>query len=372
MSFFKSILKPALGGGLAFAGLKKLTDKDDPAPPDPRLVEAQLRSMGYQDEAIKQTMDLLQRQQAANESLMPLQREALQFSLDSGKTAFEQSQSDRNWLLERRGALTGLQDKMIAEANAFDPVAEGERRAAAATAGVGQAVSQQREASARTLASMGVTPNSGRMESTMRKTGIDAARLGVGAANEARFGARNEGRMLVDRASNALAGYPAQATGTAGMGAGIGAGQITLANQGAGGINAGYGAMTGTAQAAGGLAGGLASNAIGMYGAQGNYNLAAHQQSGQDLAALGALLAGGAQMYGAAGSERRLKEGIERVGTHPELGVGLYRFRYKAPYRARWGHGDQLGVMVEELQAVLPEAIGITHDGYKVVNYAMV
>ncbi len=337
--------------------------------PDPRLVEAQIRSMGYQDDAIKQVMGLMERQQAANDELQPLQRQSMQFALDANRTAYDQSQSDRSWLLDRRGALTGLQDDMISEANAFNSEAEQAKRAAAAEAGVGQAMAAQREATARTLASMGVRPDSGRTGEALRKGGIEAARLGVGAANAARMEARNEGRMLVDRASNALAGYPTAAIGVTGQGAGIGTGQVNTANAGAGGINAGYGAMTGAAQAANGMAGSMGSNATGMWGQQANYKLAADRAAGTDLGGIGSLLGGAAAVYRA--SAREYKSAIERLGTHPELGVGIYRFRYRKPYRARWGAGEHIGVMIDELQAVLPEAVGFSHDGYKVVNYGM-
>jgi hypothetical protein len=337
--------------------------------PDPRLVEAQIRSMGYQDQAIQQVMDLMEQQQADNAPLRDIQRDSMQFSLDANKTAFGQSQSDRSWMLNRRGSLTGLQDRMIGEAGAFDVGAEQTRRASAAQADVGQAVADSRSAAGRYMASMGVAPNSGRAGAAMRKSGIDAARVGVAAANDARMVARNEGRMLVDRASNALAGYPAAAIGVTGQGAGIGGNQINVANAGAGGINAGYGAMTGAAQAAGGMAGSMGGNATGMWGAQANYKVGADQAAGTDLGGIGSLLGGAARLYAA--SERSAKQDIERVGTHPELGVGIYRFRYRKPYRARWGAGEQVGVMIDELQAVLPEAIGFSHDGYKVVNYGM-
>lgn len=337
--------------------------------PDPRLVEAQIRSMGYQDDAVQRVVALMEQQQAANNELMPLQKESLQFSLDANRKAFDQTQSDRSWLLGRREALTDMQDSMIAEAKAFDTPAEEARRAAAAETQVGQALANEREASARALATMGVTPDAGRTAGMMRKTGIEAARLGVAAANDARLQARNEGRALVDRASSSLAGYPSAAMAATGAGAGIGSNQVATANQGAGGINAGYGAMTGAAQAAGGIAGSMGGNATGMWTAQANYKLAADRQAGADLGGIGALLGGAARLWKV--SERFAKADIERIGTHPTLGIGVYRYRYKAPFRARWGDGEHVGVMIDELAPVLPEAIGYTHDGYRVVNYSM-
>lgn len=69
-------------------------------------------------------------------------------------------------------------------------------------------------------------------------------------------------------------------------------------------------------------------------------------------------------------SDRATKEHIVRVGTHP-LGIGLYLFDYRSDFRAEWGHGRQFGVMADEVEAVLPQAIGVHPAGYKLVDYAM-
>lgn len=69
-------------------------------------------------------------------------------------------------------------------------------------------------------------------------------------------------------------------------------------------------------------------------------------------------------------SERRFKENIHRIGTHP-MGIGLYLFEYISEYRELWGYGRKLGVMVDELEKVMPGAIHIHPDGYKQVNYTM-
>src|SRR5687767_946494 len=68
-------------------------------------------------------------------------------------------------------------------------------------------------------------------------------------------------------------------------------------------------------------------------------------------------------------SDRRLKEDIVRIGEHP-LGIGLYLFRYRAPLHARFGAGRRLGVMADEVQAVLPDAVVVQPDGYMQVDYA--
>jgi hypothetical protein len=70
------------------------------------------------------------------------------------------------------------------------------------------------------------------------------------------------------------------------------------------------------------------------------------------------------------GSDRRIKEDIIHIGAHP-LGIGLYLFDYKPEYRETWGHGRQFGVMADEVERVMPEAVSVHPDGYKMVNYRM-
>jgi hypothetical protein len=69
-------------------------------------------------------------------------------------------------------------------------------------------------------------------------------------------------------------------------------------------------------------------------------------------------------------SDRRLKENIERVGTHA-MGFGLYLFEYKQAHREQSGYRRQFGVMADEVEAVLPQAVTVRADGFKMVNYGM-
>ena len=69
-------------------------------------------------------------------------------------------------------------------------------------------------------------------------------------------------------------------------------------------------------------------------------------------------------------SDRRLKENVVLIGEHP-LGIGIYLFDYKPAYRDAWGHGRQFGVMADEVERVMPEAVSVHSNGYKMVNYAM-
>ena len=77
----------------------------------------------------------------------------------------------------------------------------------------------------------------------------------------------------------------------------------------------------------------------------------------------------GASGMGMVGSDPALKEHAVKVGVHP-LGIGLYLFAYKPEYRQAWGNGRQFGVMADEVERVMPEAVSLHADGYKLVNYA--
>jgi hypothetical protein len=59
-------------------------------------------------------------------------------------------------------------------------------------------------------------------------------------------------------------------------------------------------------------------------------------------------------------SDRRLKSNIERIGTH-RLGIGIYEYDIFG--------GRQVGVMADEVEAIMPEAVIQHPSGYKMVNY---
>ena len=79
---------------------------------------------------------------------------------------------------------------------------------------------------------------------------------------------------------------------------------------------------------------------------------------------------GGTGVMKPAGSDRVIKENIAKIGVHP-LGIGLYLFDYKSDYRDQCGHGRQFGVMADEVETVMPEAVSVHADGYKQVDYSL-
>lgn len=73
-------------------------------------------------------------------------------------------------------------------------------------------------------------------------------------------------------------------------------------------------------------------------------------------------IAGLASIGGALFSDARLKTNIKRVGTHP-IGIGIYDYD-------KFGKRER-GVMAQEVEQVMPEAVAEHPSGYKMVNYGL-
>lgn len=251
--------EPRPGGGMRLHGGKG----SDAPPPDPRLIEAQIRSLGIQDDAIQRVISM-------SESMQPLIREQMSFGLQSARTAFDQSQADRAYALERRGNLTNLQNMQIQEANDFDAKVRGDELSAQAVADVGMQADAGRQAMIRQQQRSGVNPASGKALALDSQSRLAEAAAKAGASNVARERGRSEGRALVDRAANSLAGFPSMGMQTTGAGATYGAAGLGLVGQGLSTLNAGN-----TTAISGGAS--MGSNATSMYGAQASYKNAQDQ-----------------------------------------------------------------------------------------------
>lgn len=325
---------------------------DAPAP-DPRLVEAQLKSMGIQDSAIQRIM-------ANADRLMPLQEEQMQFGLETARTAYDQSQDDREWMLGRRGQLTNLQNRLTADAKEFNTDDRREQLAGEAIGDVRQAFDQGRQMQMRGLQRMGVNPNDGKFAAMSNQMAMGEALAQSTAANKVRQAARMEGYALTDRATNALSGFPAMSMQATQAGAGFGGMGLDTANKGLAGMNSGFGAGA-TA------AGQMGSNATNMWSAQGNYKNQQDQIAGSNDpfgTVLGAA-AGGWASGGFKFSDRRLKENITLVGRDERTGLNLYEFSYIN------GSGRLFrGVMADEVEVNFPHAVFEMPNGFKAVNYA--
>lgn len=117
------------------------------------------------------------------------------------------------------------------------------------------------------------------------------------------------------------------------------------------------------------------TNVLGAYqnqyqGQLNNYNsqLASNNNAMSGLFGLGGSLigaAGNAGGFGALFSDRRLKRDIKRIGKTP-AGINVYKFKYIGDVK------EQIGVMAQEVERIIPEAVITFLNGFKAVDYGRI
>lgn len=89
------------------------------------------------------------------------------------------------------------------------------------------------------------------------------------------------------------------------------------------------------------------------------------------LAGLGTAGIAGLGLYNAMNqSDVRTKEALTEVGVLPS-GIKLYEFEYRPEFKDECGRGRYRGVMAQDVQEVMPEAVDTMPNGYLGVNYNM-
>jgi Chaperone of endosialidase len=108
----------------------------------------------------------------------------------------------------------------------------------------------------------------------------------------------------------------------------------------------------------------LSQNVWNAYNAQmNNYNQQMQNMNNNTSGAMSGV--GG--ILGGILSDRRAKQNIIHVG-YLNNGLKVYQFQYKPEYN---DNRTYLGVMADEVEKVIPNAVSMTNDGYKMVNYSM-
>lgn len=337
-------------GGRCFAMTLEGGGGYEAPPPDPALIAAQIKSMGIQDEMLQSII-------ANSNEMLPLQKEQTAFGLKAAQTAYDQSQEDRGFMLDRRGQLSGMQDQLVQDAKSFDGEAKANELARKAQASVQQSFDNTEAQQMRSLSRMGVNPNSGKFAAMSNQNSLAKASALAGAANNARTQAEDMGYKLTDRATNALAGYPAMGMTATGAGAQYGGLGLSMANTGLQGMNSGFGQGANVA----------GSNAQGYGNIWGQQNDAYQaSQNASNAASAGLGQAAGTLGMMAFMSDRRLKKDIVAVGTDERTGLTLYQFRYI-------NEDDTVyqGVMADEVLERYPDAVVHAPNGYMSVIYAV-
>lgn len=263
-----------------------------------------------------------------------------------------------------------LQDEFIKAAREYDTPEKQAQAAAEARADVVKSMGLQSQANSRQMARMGINPNSGRFQEQTRLDDLNTALASAGAQNAARTQVRDKALALKGDAINIGSGLPSSAAAAYGLGMNAGNSATGNAVQANGNWRANVGivgqGMQGAMQGYTNQGNMLNS----MYGNQVNAWAAKQQANATSAAGLGQLIGTGIGAY-AALSDGRTKTIIKAAGELPN-GIKLYLFEYKPEFREKWGDGQYIGVIAQEVEKVIPEAVTEGDDGYKVVDYRKV
>jgi hypothetical protein len=322
--------------------------KSSAPPPDPRLAYAQSEALNAQTDIAKRTL-------ANQESIMPAQREALEFGLSSSKTAFAQSQEDRTYALGKRAQLDAAQQPLIDEALNFN---EDSRRAELQgqtneqiSTNFGNAVSQQ----TRGLQRRGVSPTADQDASMKSAASMAEARTRSAAGDAVSNAAKQEGITARSNAVNMLGGYGPMASGLATTGAQIASNATNVVNAGAAGINSGL-------STAGQIFGAMGKQATSLFDSQAQSKFASDQAASASNAQMWGTVIGAVAMV--AMSDRRLKRNWQRIGNTAK-GVPMYRFQYLGSDTV------YIGPMADEVEQIVPSAVRMV-AGFKAVDYSQI
>ncbi len=192
---------------------------------------------------------------ASDEEAKKFARQVGQSQMDAMNLQMDYAKRDRE---RYEKTFLPMQDKYIAEANAYDTPERREAEAARASVDIQRQSEAARANADARLRSMGLDPSQMRSSSLLQTQDVAMAAQQAGAANAARTSVEDRGRAMRADALNVGAGLPAQAlAGFAGAG-----------NSGAGAVGAGMAgqqAQLGAIQGGAGLAGtamGFRSNAL--------------------------------------------------------------------------------------------------------------
>ena len=241
-----------------------------------------------------------------------------------------------------------VEQSLVAQAQEFNTDAYRQQMAQQASTAAARAFEQSQAMTGRSLAARGVNPASGAARGADRATSLQQAAM----RTQAMTGSRQQAEQM---------GY-ARMLDAAGLGRGL-AGASTAAYAGASG--AGSAGMN-TYMAPGNQYQAGLANAGQTYGNMANMQNQAFMQGQANEAGMFGSLVGAGATYATFASDRRLKDGIEYVGTDDVTGLNLYEFNYISDPDTRY-----IGVMADEVMEYNPDAVIEQDDGYFAVDYDM-
>lgn len=293
------------------------------------------------------------------------------WKMDKSIAEYNMEQSKKATERYEAGAIPAMK-ALKADADLYNTAGYQEQMAGQAVGDIAAAEEVARQTQVNRDRSYGIDPTSGRSGLGFNANNVTAALAKATAATQTREAAKQLGLQKQANVYNMYAGLPAQAnmqTNTA-MNAGTqGMDSTGKALSGITAVSSALNSSTQTAMGGWNQVGQLGVNKYQADLAKYNADSAASSGIGAMFGTLGAAAiknpAGVATIFG---SDINIKENVYQIGTLTN-GFPLYAFEYKPEYRDTWGHGIQIGVMAQDIEPVLPEAVSMHSSGYKLVDY---
>ena len=309
--------------------------KSSPPPPDYSGLEA----LGKEQLAFS-------KQQYAE--MMPLARQVYGLQMDAQKQQMQQAQDYYDY---QQQTFRPLERGLVADAQRFNTENYREQVAKDAALQAARAFEQTQGMADRASAARGISVDSPAAMALRNRSQYALATGTAQGMNQARQQAEQLGwarRMDVTGLGRGLAG-----ASTAAYSGATGAGSAGLTSAMAPG-----GQYMQGMQQAGQTYGNILNSQTSAYNAG--------MQQADPFATIIGMGVGGWAGGGFKGSDRRIKENIELVGRDERTGLNLYEFEYKGGSGKRF-----VGVMADEVEPYMPEAVYTMPDGFKAVNYTL-
>lgn len=252
-----------------------------------------------------------------------------------------------------------MEQGLVSDAEKFSTDGYQQRLARQAAADAGLAFRQSNQANRRAMRAMGVNPNSGKFASMQQQGGLNVAAAKAGAMTGARERATDMG--WAKRLDAAGLGRNLPGASTAAYTSATGAGNAAGSNFQSPGSN--Y--MAGAGQAANTVGSGQQMQLNGLSSILNAQASLAANSGGGLSGVLGTVAGAGLNHFFP--SDRRLKENIKWVGRDSRTGLPIYRFSYRDdPSHVVWE-----GVMADDVERVVPEAVHYDMYGVAMVDYGL-
>ncbi len=200
--------------------------------PDPAVGQAALDNVQLGKDWLKFAQDQFDQGNIRQADLDELTKQVTESQLAAQNTSNQWAQEDRD---RYKNVFQPLQDSYIQQAKEYGTQEKQDQMAATAVADTQQAARQANDANTRSMASMGINPNSGRFQGITRGQEVLNGLNAAGAANNARQAAKDKALALTADSINMGNGMASQAAGALGLG--LNAGNSATGNAGAANAN---------------------------------------------------------------------------------------------------------------------------------------